>query len=270
MKIFYLGPNGTNSDVAARSIFKDNKSVFIGLNSIEEIFEKVALSHSYTGVIPFENSYQGVINSSLNGLIDYDLKITKEFNFKIIHSFCSINANTKSVNKIASHPQVFGQCNKWIRKNYPKAEKIICTSTADAAQLAKVDQSIYCIVNNYASNLFDLNLHQSDIQDSPNNTTRFLVIGKMIEDKGLINKTSVMINLDDRPGSLLEILQPFNKLGINMTRIETRPSRNNQYQHTFFIDFEGFYEDKNITKLLDMLESMTEEIRVIGSYEVIS
>ena len=92
----------------------------------------------------------------------------------------------------------------------------------------------------------------------------------MIEDKGLINKTSVMINLDDRPGSLLEILQPFNKLGINMTRIETRPSRNNQYQHTFFIDFEGFYEDKNITKLLDMLESMTEEIRVIGSYEVIS
>ena len=136
--------------------------------------------------------------------------------------------------------------------------------------MAKVDQSVYCIANNYALNLFDLNLHQSDIQDSANNTTRFLVIGKMIEDKGLNNKTSVMINLNDRIGSLLEILQPFNKLGINMTRIKTRPSRNNEYQHTFFIDFEDFYEDKNITELLNILESMTKGIRVIGSYDVIS
>ena len=268
MKIFYLGPEGTNSDLASKNIF-DNSNEFIPLPSIEDIFEKVALSHSYYGVIPFENSYQGVINSSLNCLIDYDLKISKEFIFKVAHNFCSKNKNlvTNKVKKIASHPQVFGQCSTWIREHYPEAEKIITTSTAEAAKLAQNDKDIYCIANLYAADLFGLVNHASDIQDTKNNRTRFLVISKSIEKKGQNNKTSVMINLKDQPGSLMKILKPFSDLKINMTRIETRPSRNNIYLHTFFIDFEGFYEDEKITKLIEILEDLSEELRIIGSYE---
>ena len=269
MKIYFLGPFGTNSDLAARHIFKSTAYKFIPLKSIEDIFEKVALSHTYYGVIPFENSYQGVINSSLNGLIDYDLKITKELNFKIIHSFCSKNVVIENVTKIASHPQVFGQCNDWLKRNYPSVEKVVCTSTAEAAEMAKHDSSIYCIANDYAKDLFGLNMHETNIQDSDNNVTRFLVIGKMIENKGKDNKTSIMINLSDKPGSLLSILKPFAENNINMTRIETRPSRNNDFQHTFFIDFEGYYEDDKVAELLSTLEQMSKELRIIGSYEIL-
>ena len=269
MKIFYLGPEGTNSDLAARNIFKNDDNQFIPLPSIEDIFEKVAMSHSYYGVIPFENSYQGVINSSLNCLIDYDLKILKEFNFSVSHHFCSNNSvlDPMKVTKIASHPQVFGQCNNWIRENFPKAEKIVTTSTAEAALQSVADKNLYCIANIHAIELFKLHSHHANIQDSADNKTRFLVIGKAIEEKGHNNKTSVMINIIDQPGSLMKILQPFTDLNINMTRIETRPSRNNMYLHTFFIDFEGYYEDEAIVKLIQELESMSEELRIIGSYQ---
>ena len=271
MKIFFLGPEGTNSDLASRHIFT-NTVEYVPLTSIEDIFEKVAMSHSYYGVIPFENSYQGVINSSLNCLIDYDLKIIKEFNFSVSHNFCSKNEelDRSQVLKISSHPQVFGQCNNWIRDNYPEAEKIVATSTAEAAALAAEDASTYCIANSYAIELFDLKTHESEIQDRTDNKTRFLVIGKSLEDKSEVNKTSVMINIADKPGSLMKILQPFTDLNINMTRIETRPSRNNDYLHTFFIDFEGYYEDSNIVELLETLEDMSEELRIIGSYTVVN
>ena len=269
MKVFYLGPEGTNSNLAAQEIFTAEFD-YVPLPSIEDIFQKVALSHSYYGVIPFENSYQGVINSSLNCLIDYDLKIVKELNFAISHSFCSSNKDIedKNVLKIASHPQVLGQCNYWLSSNYPNAEKIVTTSTAEAAKMASHNANIFCIANEYAIKLFNLYSHVKDIQDSSNNSTRFLVIGKMIEERSSSNKTSIMVNIADTPGSLMKILQPFSDLAINMTRIETRPSRNNQYLHTFFIDFEGWYEDSNIQKLLNILEEISDELRIIGSYPV--
>lgn len=271
MKIFFLGPEGTNSDLAARNIFKDNAK-FVPLPSIEDIFEKVAMSHSYYGVIPFENSYQGVINSSLNCLIDYDLKILREFNFSVSHHLCSANADfdLHKIKKITSHPQVFGQCNNWIRNNLPEVEKVVATSTAEAASKAVKDNEFFCIANSYAIKLFKLHTHLENIQDSNDNKTRFLVIGKSIEEKADQNKTSVMINIADEPGSLMSILQPFTELNINMTRIETRPSRNNDYLHTFFIDFEGYYEDEVIIKLLEKLENMSEELRIIGSYSVLN
>ena len=271
MKIFFLGPEGTNSDLAARNIFKDNAK-FVPLPSIEDIFEKVAMSHSYYGVIPFENSYQGVINSSLNCLIDYDLKILREFNFSVSHHLCSANAefDLHKIKKITSHPQVFGQCNNWIRNNLPDVEKVVATSTAEAASKAVHDNEFFCIANSYAIELFNLHTHLENIQDSSDNKTRFLVIGKSIEEKADQNKTSVMINIADKPGSLMSILQPFTELNINMTRIETRPSRNNDYLHTFFIDFEGYYEDEIIIKLLEKLEKMSEELRIIGSYSVLN
>ena len=271
MKIFFLGPEGTNSDLAARNIF-DETAKYMPLPSIEDIFEKVAMSHSYYGVIPFENSYQGVINSSLNCLIDYDLKILKEFNFSVSHNLCSMNEDfdINSIKRITSHPQVFGQCNNWIRTNIPDVEKIIATSTAEAASEATKDKELFCIANSYAIELFGLHTHQENIQDSNDNKTRFLVIGKSIEDKSVRNKTSVMINIADKPGSLMSILKPFTELNINMTRIETRPSRNNQYLHTFFIDFEGYYEDEIVIQLLEKLENMSEELRVIGSYAVLN
>ena len=271
MKIFYLGPEGTNSDLACRAIFDDSYS-FIPTNSIEDIFEKVALSHSYYGVIPFENSYQGVINSSLNSLIDYDLKIIKEYNFAISHHLCSQNTNFKygDIKLIVSHAQVFGQCNNWLRANIPNAERKVVTSTAEAAYQASVDSDIFCIANSYAIQLNGLNKNAENIQDRDDNKTRFLVLGKMLEGAGKKNKTSIMVNIKDEPGSLLKILKPFSDLNINMTRIETRPSRNNTFHHTFFIDFEGFFEEKNNSKLIEILDSLSEELRIIGSYPVLN
>tara|TARA_B100001027_G_scaffold212547_1_gene182041 strand:- start:1017 stop:1850 length:834 start_codon:yes stop_codon:yes gene_type:complete len=269
VNVYFLGPDGTHSHLAAKEIFS-NGFQYMPVTSIEEIFESVALSHSYYGVIPFENSYQGVINSSMNSLIDYDLKITKEFYFNVSHSLSSKNKRVEEVNKIISHPQVFGQCNDWLKMHYPNAERIIATSTAEAARQCSEDNSLFCIAHINAAEIFKLNVHFTNIQDRKNNITRFLVLGKMIEERGLQNKTSIKVNIKDQPGSLIRILMPFDKLHINMTRIETRPSRNNTYHHTFFIDFEGYYEDDNVMKLLEVLEKLCEEISVIGSYEVLN
>ena len=129
---------------------------------------------------------------------------------------------------------------------------------------------MFCIAHINAAEIFRLNVHFTNIQDRKNNVTRFLVLGKMIEERGLQNKTSIKVNIKDQPGSLIRILMPFDKLHINMTRIETRPSRNNTYHHTFFIDFEGYYEDDNVIKLIEILEKLCEEINVIGSYEVLN
>ena len=142
-------------------------------------------------------------------------------------------------------------------------------STGEAAKIAKEDSNIHCIANSHAIDLLKLNIHAENIQDRSDNKTRFLVIGKMVETAGKNNKTSVMININDEPGSLLKILQPFADLNINMTRIETRPSRNNIFHHTFFIDFEGYYEEDIVQKLLEQLELISEELRVIGSYPVL-
>ena len=136
--------------------------------------------------------------------------------------------------------------------------------------MASEKTDIFCIANEYAIKLFNLYSHEKEIQDSSNNSTRFLVIGKMIEERSTNNKTSIMVNIADTPGSLMKILQPFSDLDINMTRIETRPSRNNHYLHTFFIDFEGWYEDNQTQKLINILEDISEELRVIGSYPVSS
>ena len=267
MKIFFLGPEGTNSDLAARNIFKDNAK-FVPLPSIEDIFEKVAMSHSYYGVIPFENSYQGVINSSLNCLIDYDLKILREFNFSVSHHLCSANAefDLHKIKKITSHPQVFGQCNNWIRNNLPDVEKVVATSTAEAASKAVHDNEFFCIANSYAIELFNLHTHLENIQDSNDNKTRFLVIGKSIEEKADQNKTSVMINIADKPGSLMSILQPFTELNINMTRIETRPSRGNINSHDFFIDCEGHIKDKKSSLAVKEIVQTGAIVRNFGSY----
>ena len=180
------------------------------------------------------------------------------------------NYDLTGIKKITSHPQVFGQCTSWMRENIPNAEKIVATSTAEAASQAAEDNNLFCIANSYAIEIFNLHTHLENIQDSNDNKTRFLVIGKSIEEKSDQNKTSVMINIADKPGSLMSILQPFTELNINMTRIETRPSRNNEYLHTFFIDFEGYYEDEVVVKLLEMLEEMSEELRIIGSYSVLN
>ena len=125
-------------------------------------------------------------------------------------------------------------------------------------------------ITHISTNPTEITEFQENIQVSNDNKTRFLVIGKNIEDKSENNKTSVMINIADKPGSLMSILKPFTELNINMTRIETRPSRNNQYLHTFFIDFEGYYEDAIVIELLEKLENMSEELRVIGSYAVLN
>ena len=149
---------------------------------------------------------------------------------------CSSNDNfdANTVKKIISHPQAFGQCNNWLRENFPFAEKLVATSTAEAASKAKEDSSLYCIANSHAIEIFDLNNHFENIQDRSDNKTRFLGYRQNDRNEGEINKTSLMINIKDQPGSLMKILKPFSELNINMTRIETRPSRNNIFLHTFY------------------------------------
>ena len=147
-------------------------------------------------------------------------------------------------------------------------QRVVVASTGEAARMAKENKDIYCIANSYAIDLLT-KYPCRQYSGQVDNKTRFLVIGKMIEIAGEKNKTSIMININDKPGSLLKILQPFADLDINMTRIETRPSRNNIFHHTFFIDFEGYYEEDTQSKAFEQLESISEELRVIGSYPVL-
>lgn len=266
LKIAYLGPPATHAHAAA--MLKFGSSVkYLPAESIAEAFTYVERGSADHAVVPIENSIEGAVNYTLDMFIDSDLKICSEIITDISHHLVGTRAKS-DVRRIYSHPQVFGQCRNWLAINFPKAELVEVSSTSKAAELVKGDPSGAAIASELAASLNGLKVLERFIEDSAHNITRFLVVGKSIPGRTGHDKTSIMISIKDRVGALHDTLMPFKKNKINLTKIESRPSKRKAWHYYFFVDLLGHYDDKGVKKALEELEKDCEFVKLLGSYPI--
>ena len=263
-KVAYLGPEATYTHLS--SISKFGSSVeYVPMDNIPDVFEEVSQKRADYGVIPVENSIEGGVTHSLDMFIDSNLKICSEIFFKISHNLMS-NSDMKHIKKIYSNPQVFGQCRHWLRNNLPKVELIDTASTANAACRAQSEDGSAAIGSSLAATIYNLPVLAESIQDFSGNVTRFLVISRDIPKPTKKDKTSIILSLSDKVGALYEMLKPIQQAGINMAKIESRPSKKKAWDYYFFIDLEGHIEDPVIKEAVDKMEENVKFLKVLGSY----
>ncbi len=266
LTIAYLGPEGTHSEGAVIQHF-GSSPIRSPRSTIEDVFHQVRTGSVKFGVVPVENSSEGVVNATLNSLADQEIRICGETHLPIHHQLASARkfklVDTKIV---ASHPQALGQCSKWLDANLPNAKREATSSTAEAAKLSKTNPKTLCIVSSLAINKYKLHHYQKNIEDFSGNNTRFLVIGNIEIEQTKKDKTSFLIQTDNQPGALIRILEPFNKRKINLERIETRPSREALNAHNFFIDSSGHYKDSKLKQVIGNLKELGASVRILGSY----
>lgn len=264
VKIAYLGPPATFTHLAALKKF-GSQVKFLDCNSITDIFNEVEKNHVDYGVVPIENSIEGAVNHTLDMFIDSNLKICSEITLEISHNLLA-NSPLSKIRKIFSNPQVFGQCRLWLESNLPHIERIEVSSTTKAAQSASKERNAACIASLLAARIYGLKVKQESIEDSPHNITRFLVISKSDANPAGRDKTSIMFSIKDRIGALHDMLVPFKKENINLTKIESRPSKRKAWEYYFFVDLEGHSQDENVKRALLELEKNCTYLKILGSY----
>lgn len=266
IKIAYLGPQASFTHLAALKRF-GSQVAFVACNSISEVFLEVERDDADYGVVPIENSIEGAVSHTLDMFVESDLKICSQIILDVSHNLLSKYPKDK-IRQVYSNPQVFGQCRIWLQENLPRVELIEVSSTTRAAQIAKSEKYSACIASLLAAKVYKLKVIASDIEDSPHNITRFLVVAKSAAGKTGSDKTSVLFSIKDRVGALHDMLLPFKKYKINLTKIESRPSKKRAWDYYFFLDLEGHIIDPKVTKALNELESKCKFIKVLGSYPI--
>lgn len=263
VKVAYLGPEGTFTQQAAIKHF-GHAVVCESQMSIADVFRDVESGCVQYGVVPVENSTEGVVTHTLDGFFESNLHICGEVTLRIHHHF--MKRGDEAVERIFSHAQSLGQCRLWLDQNYPGIERVAVSSNAEAARLASETPGAAAIAGEVAAELYQLQIHNTNIEDRPDNTTRFLIIGQRETLASGEDKTSIMVSSRNQPGALYQLLEPFHKAGISLTRIETRPSRTGTWNYAFFIDFEGHRNDPEIASLLAQLQGLAADYKWLGSY----
>lgn len=264
-KIAYLGPKATFTHLVAKSKF-GSSSQYIPFNSIEEVFVKVEKGVTDYGVVPIENSNEGVVTHTLDMFINSDLKICAEIYQEISHCLLSKSKSLKKIKKVYSHPQAFAQTKNWLNNNLYWAEKVAVSSTAKAAELCSKNDAYAAVASVIAANIYSLNILAENIEDYLKNCTRFLVIGKTLCAPTDNNKTSILFSIRDQAGALYNTLRPFAEYNINLTKIESRPSRQETWKYIFFLDLQGHIEDEKVKKALSELKENCIILKILGSY----
>lgn len=264
--IAYLGPEATFTHLAALKRFGSSVD-YLPVKSIADVFMEVEKERADYGVVPIENSMEGVITHTLDMFIDSELKIWAEVSLSISHNLMS-NTSLDKIKVVYSHPQAFAQCRLWTESNLHDVELKEVSSTAEAARLAASGEDSAAIASDAASRLYNLKVISEKIEDSGPNFTRFLVISRSFPEKTGRDKTSIMFSIKDRVGALYDMLQPFKKCGINLTKIESRPSRRKAWDYFFFVDIEGHQKDANVSDALMELEKECVYFKILGSYPV--
>jgi chorismate mutase/prephenate dehydratase len=265
LTVAFLGPELTFTHQA--SLKKFGSSVkYLSCDSISEVFTEVERGNADYGVVPIENSTEGAINHTLDMFTDSPLLICSEVYYGIRHSLLSKSGNMKGIDKVYSNPQVFGQCRSWIEKNIPQAKLREASSTAKAAEIASHHLDSACIASEIAAAKYGLKVLARSIQDSATNITRFLVIGQEESKISGRDKTSLMFSVKDKPGILHDTLSSFKQNGINLTKIESRPSKKKAWKYYFFVDMEGHQANPKIKKSLRELSKKCSFLKVLGSY----
>jgi len=265
LRVAYLGPPATFTHLASMKRF-GSSAEFLPMRGIGEVFAEVEKGNADFGVVPVENSTEGMINHTLDMFVDSDLKICGEVFLEVSHNLLSVTEKLDDIERVYSHPQALAQSRKWLEANLPQVELIEVFSTTAAAEMARKDSAGAAIASDLAADLYGLKRIRSRIEDYANNYTRFLVIGNQFGPRTGNDKTSILFSIQDRVGALYRILKPFAEKGINLTSIESRPSKIKAWDYIFYVDFEGYVDDPPAREVLPYLESECSTLKVLGSY----
>lgn len=265
LKIAYLGPEGTFTQAAALKHFGNSVDT-VAMSCIPDVFSSVQAGHADFGLVPVENSTEGVISHTLDMFIQSDLKVCGEVEVRIHHQLANLSKKPEDIKTIYSHQQSLAQCRNWLDRKYPDIQLIPVSSNAEAARLASLDGSTAAICGIQAADIFGLSICSKNIEDLADNTTRFMVIGDMDVAVSGHDKTSLLLSARNEPGSLLDLLKPLAELGISMNKIESRPSPNRLWEYVFFIDIDGHQQDENVARALKELQKQAALFKILGSY----
>jgi chorismate mutase/prephenate dehydratase len=269
LRVAYLGPEATFTHQASRSRF-GLSARYLPAATIAGVFAEVEKGLADLGVVPVENSTEGVVSHTLDVFMESELSIHQEIVIGVSHCLLTRAAGLADVRKVYSHPQAIAQCRAWLGTNLPDAAKIEVASTALAARLARDDPEAAAVASELAAQLYDLPVARRRIEDERVNVTRFLVVGPHLDASATRptgnDKTSLMFTLRDRPGGLYHALQPFAAHGVNLSRIESRPSRRRAWDYVFFIDLDGHADDDGVRAALFEFRASCELVKILGSY----
>jgi len=265
LKIGYLGPEGTFSQQAVHKHF-GHSAKGLPLASVEEVFDEVAAGHADFGVVPVENSGQGTIQSTLDMFLSSPLKICGEVELRVHQYLLSRTGHLDDIERVYSHGLSLAQCRGWLRQHLPKAEKLAVASNAEAARRARNADDAAAIAGDNAAHVYGLKIVAGPIEDRPDNTTRFLVIGRALFPPSGNDRTSLMVFVRDQPGALYKVLEPLARRGVSMNRIESRPAHSGLWQYAFFIDVGGHVDESPLRDALADIADFASNVTVLGSY----
>jgi len=271
LRIAYMGPEATFSHLA--SLKKFGSSVeHVACDNVAEVFSKVESHDCDYGVVPIENSIEGVVTHTIDLLVESDLKICSQVLLDVTHNLMGrplggqAQGDLNAIKEVYSHPQILGQCRQWLLKNIPKAHLIPAVSSTKAAQIVAGKKNAACIASRIAAPLYGLTILKKNIQDSAHNITRFLVISDADVPPTGDDRTSLVFSIKDSVGALHAMLTPFSRNKINLTKIESRPSKKKAWDYYFFVDCEGHQSDPRVARALTQLEEMCKFLKILGSY----
>jgi len=263
LSVAYLGPAGTFSEQAARKHFGSQMQTTL-CASIDEVFRTIEAGTAAYGVVPVENSSEGAVGRTLDLLLARPLQICGEITLPV-HQ-CLLAGSAGAIRKIVSHAQSLAQCNEWLNRHYPEAERIPVVSNAEAARIAGFEEDTAAIAAKSAASLYQLQVIAENIEDVPNNTTRFLVISLHDALPSGKDRTSLVMSAENRPGAVHALLTPLAEHQVSMSRFESRPSRASAWEYVFFVDIEGHRQDAQIERALAALREKAVFVKILGSY----
>ncbi|HPB68480.1 MAG TPA: prephenate dehydratase [Candidatus Omnitrophota bacterium] len=266
VQIAYMGPQASFSHLAARRRFGSQVG-YVACENISDVFHTVESGDCDYGVVPIENTIEGAVNHTFDLFVDSELKICSQILLDVSHNLLA-KSGTSDIKRVYSNPMVFGQCRNWLVANLPHAELMEVVSTTRAAQMASKEENAACIASLMAAQIYDLRVLHKDIEDRPYNITRFLVIAQTDVPPTGHDRTSILFSIKDRMGALHDMLTPFYSNKINLTKIESRPSKRKAWDYYFFVDFEGHREDRHVKRALAGLEDMCKYLKILGSYPI--
>jgi len=266
LQIAYLGPEGTFTQAAAIKHF-GHAAICVSMPTIDHVFSQVEAGECNYGVVPVENSIEGMVSHTLDNFMDSPLRISGELELRIGHHLLvSKDTAADSITRICAHQQGLAQCRNWLDKHWPNVERVAVSSNGEAARLAAETPGVAAIAGDMAADLYQLEKMAEHIEDYSDNTTRFLIIGREEVPPSGRDKTSVIVSSRNKPGALFALLDPFRRAGISLTRIDTRPSRTEKWAYVFFIEFEGHLQDEKIATVIEELEEQSILMKPLGSY----
>ncbi len=263
--VAFLGPEATFSHLAGVKYF-GHSADYKAMETIDDVFAEVDKGRTRYGIVPVENSIEGAVFSTLDCFMKYKVQICGEVQLEISHNLVCRSGNIEDIQTVASHSQPLAQCREWLRKHLPAVPTLPVFSTGAAAQMAANNPNIGAIASSLAITTYQLQVVVQGIEDYRGNTTRFLIIGEKSPSRSGLDRTSLLIGLMDRPGSLNEILTALSQEDINLAKIESRPIKGKQWKYLFFLDMLGHIEDANIQRGCDRLKAMCSYFEWLGSY----